>query len=136
MPGRWFRRRREVPRDAGAGERAGGLFDGGNNCAQAVLQATTGTEDKSLIDAAKAFSGGIGDSGCLCGALAGGVMALGLAGQPKKAGRLMELFREGHPATCCKVLSRPFKWNSRDHLANCRRITAETAEIVDRLLRE
>jgi hypothetical protein len=36
--------------------------------------------------------------------------------------------------TCCSALSREFKWKSREHLSNCRRITEETAGIVDGLL--
>ena len=115
-------------------ERAGRLFYSGLNCAQAVLQATAGVDDPALMSMAKAFGGGIGNSKCLCGALTGGVMALGLKGQGEKAGELVKLFKERHRVTCCAGLSKPYTWKSREHLANCRRLTEETAEMTSKLL--
>lgn len=117
-----------------AGARAGELFASGLNCAQAVLQATTGVDDPRTMGMAEAFGGGVGGSKCLCGAVSGGVMALGLKGKGNKAGKLIEAFKERHRVTCCVALSKPYKWKSREHLSNCRRITEETAEMVARLL--
>jgi C_GCAxxG_C_C family probable redox protein len=117
-------------------KRAGELFASGLNCAQAVLQATTGIDDPRMMEMAKAFGGGVGGSKCLCGAVSGGVMALGWSGQGKKSARLIEAFRESNRVTCCVALSRPYEWKSREHLANCRTITEETATIVERLLTE
>jgi hypothetical protein len=37
--------------------------------------------------------------------------------------------------TCCSALSRPYKWKSREHLENCRKLTEDTAEMVEKLLR-
>ncbi|TYO95207.1 C_GCAxxG_C_C family probable redox protein [Geothermobacter ehrlichii] len=121
--------------DESVAEKAGRLFDRGNNCAQAVLQATLGIDDPRLLDVAAAFGSGIGGQKCLCGAVSGGVMALGLAGRPRLAGRLVAKFRRRNRTTCCKALSAPFRWMSREHLANCRRLTAETATLVNELLR-
>ena len=62
-----------------AGDRAVLLFAQGNNCAQAVLLAVC--EEKGLcVDkaVASAFGGGMGRSGQTCGAVTGGLMALGL----------------------------------------------------------
>lgn len=115
-------------------DRAGRLFAAGLNCAQAVLQATAGVEDPALMAMAKAFGGGIGNSKCLCGALTGGVMALGLRGKGEKAGELVKLFKERHRVTCCAGLSKPYTWKSREHLANCRRLTEQTAEMTENLL--
>ncbi|NIQ93951.1 MAG: C_GCAxxG_C_C family protein [Desulfuromonadales bacterium] len=106
------------------------------NCTQAVLQATIGVDDPQMMEMAEAFGGGIGDSKCLCGAVSGGVMALGLSGKGKKSGALVKLFKEQNRATCCAALSRPYRWQSREHLANCRRITEETAAMVEKLLSE
>jgi len=69
--------------------KAGALYDGGYNCAQAVLQASTGRSDPELLAMAEAFGGGIGASGCLCGAVTGGVMALGLKGQGTRSGEVI-----------------------------------------------
>lgn len=118
-----------------AGECAGRLFDTGLNCAQAVLQATAGADEK-LLAMSEAFGGGVGGSKCLCGAVTGGVMALGLNGKGKKAGRLVTAFRAEHKVTCCKGLSAPFPWKSPEHLANCRRLTVWTAEETARLLKD
>lgn len=132
-----FRKRRAQAAAAamnGCAEKAGTLFDGGYNCAQAVLQATTGRRDTELLAMAEAFGGGIGESGCLCGAVTGGVMALGLAGHPERAGQLVAGFRAQFRTTCCRGLSNNYQWLSREHLANCRRLTVATAEMVEKLL--
>ncbi len=135
MFSRFFGRSRPAVAGESVAERAGRLFDSGMNCAQAVLQATTGSEDRQLMQMADAFGGGVGSSKCLCGAVSGGVMALGLKGKAKKSARLMQEFREKNRVACCVALSRPYKWLSREHRANCRRITVETAETVEKLLR-
>lgn len=113
---------------------AGKLFSKGLNCAQAVLQATTGRNDKDIMKMAKAFGGGISDRKCLCGAITGGLMALGLNGKSHKSGKLIDRFRDDQGATCCAALSRGHVWHSKEHLKNCRRITEETAKTVSELL--
>lgn len=115
-------------------EKAGVLFDGGYNCAQAVLQATTGRSDPELLAIAEAFGGGIGKSGCLCGAVTGGVMALGLMGQGARNGELVAAFRREFRTTCCRGLSKDYRWLSREHKANCRKLTVAAAGMVEELL--
>ena len=129
-----YRRARSVT-GGSAGERAGRLFDTGLNCAQAVLQATAGA-DETLLEMSGAFGGGVGGSKCLCGAVTGGVMALGLRGRGRKAGKLVALFRERNKVTCCKALSAGYPWKSPEHLANCRRLTVETATLTEQLLHD
>ena len=115
--------------------KAGALYDGGYNCTQSVLQASTGRSDPELLAMAEAFGGGIGASGCLCGAVTGGVMALGLKGQGARSGELVAAFREEFRTTCCRGLSKDYRWLSREHKANCRRITVATAGMVAKLLK-
>ena len=138
MLAKLFRRRKKISTTAPVAvrEEAGRLFASGCNCAQAVLRATTGTDNAELLQIAKAFGGGVGGSKCLCGAVSGAIMALGLRGREDSANRLVGEFRQTHGATCCVALSRNFRWNSREHRANCRRITEQTAEAVARLLDE
>lgn len=131
-----YRPSSRVEEDETVSEKAGRLFASGMNCTQAVLQSTTGIDDPKMMKMAEAFGGGIGDSKCLCGAVSGGVMALGLSGRKKKAGKLVELFKQKYGLTCCSALSRPYKWNSREHLSNCRKITEETTAMVEKLLNE
>ncbi len=118
----------------GQGRQAGVLFDEGLNCAQAVLQAVTGRDDADLLAMLDGFRGGIADTGCLCGAVTGGVMALGLAGQSHQAKKLMAAFTARFQTTCCRGLSKDYTWLSRKHLANCRMITVETAVMVAELI--
>lgn len=117
-------------------EKAGALYDGGYNCAQAVLQATTGRSDPELLAMARAFGGGIGASGCLCGAVTGGVMALGLMGKGERNGELVTAFRERFRTTCCRGLSKDYRWLSREHKANCRKLTEAAAGMVEALLKK
>lgn len=128
-------RPKSAPQGETAAEKAGRLFAAGLNCAQAVLQAAGGVDDPRMMEMAKPFGGGIGGSRCLCGAVSGGVLALGLNGKGRKADKLMASFKERNRVTCCSALSRPYEWKSREHLANCRRITEETAAMVAELLR-
>jgi C_GCAxxG_C_C family probable redox protein len=136
MLARILRLRKTGHEDETPGKRAGELFASGLNCAQAVLQATTGIDDPRMMEMAKAFGGGVGGSKCLCGAVSGGVMALGWNGKGAKAEKLVAAFKEHHRVSCCVALTKPYKWKSPEHLSNCRKITEETAEIVERLLKE
>jgi C_GCAxxG_C_C family probable redox protein len=62
-------------------EKAASCFRGGYNCAQCVLltmQEFWNVEDPLEPRVASAFGGGIGGRGSLCGALTGGIIAIGL----------------------------------------------------------
>lgn len=117
-------------------EIAGRLFDQGYSCTRAVLQATGGSSNPELLAATAGFSCGIGKSGCLCGAISGGVMALGLNWRADRCAALMAAFKEAFQTTCCRSLSKNYARGSVEHLANCRRITVTTAGLVEQLLRE
>ncbi len=116
--------------DPEVGERAGQLFDQGYNCAQAVLLANSGNVDPQLLEIAKSFGAGIAGAKCLCGAVSGGVMALSLAGEGKRSDLLVEGFRRQHLVTCCAGLSKAYKWKSKEHRDNCRRLTVSAAGMV------
>lgn len=118
------------------GARAGACYDDGLNCTQAVLQAHLGSVDPQMMAVGAAFGAGVGGSKCLCGAVTGGVIVLSLKGRGELAGELVKRFRAKNKVTCCKALSAPYRWKSAEHLANCRRLTIETAEEVERLLEE
>jgi len=62
-------------------KRSQGLFDSGMYCAESVLQAVAeayGMMDPLIPKIATGFCGGISRTSGICGALAGGIMALGL----------------------------------------------------------
>ncbi|WP_051261778.1 C-GCAxxG-C-C family protein [Desulfovibrio inopinatus] len=75
------------------------------------------------------------NSGCVCGALSGGQLALGmlLAGpgegrlsrrQVQQAGAaLHDRFKEEHGAVCCRVLTKKAEKEGRDHFDQCARFS-------------
>ena len=114
-------------------EIAGELFDEGHSWTRAVLEATSGSRNQELLSATAGFSCGIGKSGCLCGAITGGVMALGLKWRADRCTELMSAFKEAFQTTCCRGLSKNYVWGSAEHQANCRKITVATAGLVEKL---
>jgi C_GCAxxG_C_C family probable redox protein len=65
-----------------AGNRARAHFESGYKCAESVLLAVAeeqGIENEFIPSIASGFCSGMGRTGGLCGAVAGGVMALGLS---------------------------------------------------------
>ena len=94
------------------------------------------------------FGGGIGDSGCTCGALSGGVMALGLflgpgceGGLSKKqfrklVGNYHDRFRDGFGAVCCRDLIADFRKDRRKRAVFCRGLTGHCTGEAVRLILE
>lgn len=115
---------------------------GGLNCAESVLKAVLTHNGKScppgLLATASAFGAGIGGGGCVCGALAGGVIAMGaLFGKDGKAlaNALHEDFRQENGATCCRILSRDLIIGSPERLAACAQRTAAAAGFAAAIVR-
>jgi len=115
---------------------AGESFDAGDSCTLAVLRATLGQISQELQAAASGFHSGIGKSGCLCGAVSGGVMALGVKGAADRSAELISNFKAVFGTTCCRGLSGGEEWMSEELLSSCRRITVTTAGLVESILRE
>jgi C_GCAxxG_C_C family probable redox protein len=121
-------------------------------CAEAVLavlnRGLRGGLDPSLaLSLASGFPEGLGGRGCLCGAVSGGVMALGLFLRPRPpsilsrahgareaAGRLHDAFRVRFGSTCCRVLTRGLDPGSPAHFRHCAEVTGGAAEETARLL--
>jgi C_GCAxxG_C_C family probable redox protein len=119
-------------------------------CTEAVLAALNrgfngGLSDAQVMAMAAPFSAALGESGCLCGALSGSVMAAGLLlGQAHplhgrkrlrdSARHLHDTFRSVHGSTCCRVLSRPVQKDHRAHFRYCAGLTAQAAEMAARLI--
>jgi C_GCAxxG_C_C family probable redox protein len=122
-------------------------------CAEAVLLVLNrgfGGElpEETTIRLASAMTDGLGGAGCLCGALGGGVLALGLflgrdcAGgrdryHAQKASRaLHDLFRDNLGSTCCRVLNKKAKKGSRNHFEHCKEVTGIGARLAARVILE
>ena len=130
------------------------MFRNGFFCSEAVVSTIHkefGVQiSEEVVEMASGFPVGIGRSKCVCGALAGGVMALGMffgrttPGDPKVeknlavAKELHDWFKtaNGKNATCCRILTREFDMAKADHKPQCIRFTgmvaAKVAEIVIR----
>lgn len=131
------------------------LFRGGFFCSEAVLSSirTNFAIDipEDVIAMASGFPVGIGRSKCLCGAVSGGVMALGLVlgrtkqNDPKFEGTLSaskelhDWFKEnnGKNALCCRILTREFDMGQGEHKEQCIRFTGMVAgKVAEILIRE
>lgn len=134
-------------------------FRGGYFCCEALMAAIRDNFEldvpKEVVAMASGMAVGAGHSGCMCGALNGGILALGLffgrteQNGPKdpKVVKCMELAHELHDwfmqangknAVCCRVLTREFDMGKGEHKEQCIRFTgmcaAKVAEIVVREL--
>lgn len=108
------------------------------HCAEAVLAAVknefASTLPDDVVRLAAGFGGGSG-AGCICGAVSGGTMALGLVVQGDKKAvaaltrELHEWFKKEYGATCCKILTAHGK-------KGCVNLTASVAGKVAELLQE
>jgi C_GCAxxG_C_C family probable redox protein len=121
-------------------------------CAEAVLVALNqglggGLTRNQAIAMAAPFCIAMGDSGCMCGALSGAVMASGLFlgnGSPYRyrlqmrcgSRKLHDDFKAVHGATCCRVLSRKVKDDKKAHFQQCADLTAHATEMAARLILE
>lgn len=108
---------------------------------------------EAMIAAASGFPVGVGRSKCMCGAVSGGVLAIGYVfgrtepttpADPKSvktlalANELQQVFRDSHRVLCCSVQTRGMDMASGEHKAQCVGFTGEmaakTAEIITREL--
>jgi C_GCAxxG_C_C family probable redox protein len=149
----------DVPSTAGAdsvAERCGILFSSGMYCAESVLLAVAeahGQKDEAIPKIATGFCGGISRTSGMCGALAGGIMALGLLtgrSSPQESKdqcyalshRLVHRFREKFGSIQCTDLlgcdistaegARCFKAGSLESKI-CAPVSRQTAALVEEI---
>ena len=135
-------------------EKSGSYYlDNDFRCSESVLKVIWEkfkTElPEEIVSLATGFPHGVGGSGCICGALVGGTMALGMffgrsvAKEDDKLKKSMELsnelhniFKKNHKVTCCRVLIKKLTYGSPEHRQQCARfveeVTEETAKIIIR----
>jgi len=126
------------------------LFNGGFNCAEAIstviVEWRVSGRAAYITKAATAFGGGIGGSKCEnCGALTGGVIALGwLYGRTEPgadkqdayalATEFRNKFLDAFGSTQCKVILEAF--GQQENLLKCKRMTGAAAGILFDILSE
>lgn len=119
-------------------------------CSEAVVKVIhenfENTYGSDIVKLASGFPVGIGGAMCTCGAVNGGVIAIGMffgreLGKDKQVNKTMELSRElyneftkKHKVACCKILTKGKKIGSSQHLSHCVEMTGELAEITARIL--
>lgn len=119
-------------------------------CSEAVLKTINDMlpepQNDEIIKLSSGFAGGVGISGCLCGAISGGIMALGLVygrlygdnmndKMLPKAAMLHDYIKDMYHATCCRVLTKDIK-NDDEKTQHCIKITGEVAYFVAKTLLE
>ena len=119
-------------------------------CAEAVVVTLNkalngGLSEAQAVSVAAPFSIALGDSGCICGALSGAVLACGLfveKDQPyhhrqrmrKGARQLHDVFKDTNGATCCRVLSQSVRHDRQAHFQQCAHLTAGAAAMAAKLI--
>lgn len=82
------------------------------HCAEAVMEAIrkhfSPQTPEAVVATVSGFGGGSG-AGCICGAVSGGTVAIGLVSQDKKSTthltrELHKWFKEKYGVTCCKTI--------------------------------
>ncbi|MBG0765452.1 MAG: C_GCAxxG_C_C family protein [Tissierellales bacterium] len=127
-------------------KQAEGYFDRGEFfCSEAVVhtinQLLGNPFPQEVTKLASGFPIGLGKSGCLCGAVSGGSMALGMVygrnyGDPMKdkmfpiSASLHDYIKETYKSTCCRVLIKDYEFKSPERKAHCVQITGEVAAWV------
>ena len=128
-------------------QRALKAFNEGANCSEALWQAFCQELDEDQQRLGNCLAGGFGGGACakdLCGAIAGGIIVLGLyygrtPGEPRNPKlkelcyRFYHLAREELGSVYCRDLRDPEDENYRE---KCSIIVAKMAELIERLLQE
>lgn len=134
-------------------------FRGGYFCCEAVMASVRDNFEldvpKEVIAMSSGMAVGAGRSGCMCGALNGAILALGLffgrtepnGPQDPKVAKCMALTHElhnwfkestGKHSVCCRVLTKEFDMGKGEHKEQCVYFTGlcakKVAEIVVREL--
>ena len=131
------------------------LFRGGFFCSEAVVSAIRSNFEldipEEVISMASGFPVGIGRSKCLCGAVSGGVMAIGLffgrtVQKDPKVEKTLELSKELHDwfkvangknALCCRILTKEFDMGQGEHKEQCICFTGLVAgKVAEMIVRE
>ena len=121
-------------------------------CSEAVLvtlnQGLGGSlEEYQALALAAPFSEGIGKRGCMCGALGGALLAIGLfvggvnpvqrrTSVQAAAREFMDQFKTRFGSSCCRVLSKKSVDDSASRFSRCSELTAQAAASASELIFE
>ncbi|MCG8481719.1 MAG: C-GCAxxG-C-C family protein [Clostridia bacterium] len=132
-----------------ARNKAGQYFKDGHNCAEAIFLAFKDEFDldENLVKMFTGFGRGVGEAGCMCGALTGciGVLSM-ITGRTTTDNEerdqcyaytkeFHDRFKEQFSITCCRALN-PYDFSTRDHAVCCLKITGKTGKLFMEFLQE
>lgn len=134
-------------------ETAEGYFSRGEFfCSEAVVhtvnEALGWPFPKEITMLASGFPIGLGKAGCLCGAVSGGQMALGMALGRKHmdpmhekmfpiAKDLHDFIKQEYKSTCCRVITKDYEFASPERKQHCIKITGLVAKwVIEKLIDE
>ena len=138
------------PIEITARNKAGEYFKSGHNCTESIFLAYRDMlfpdMDKEMVKLATGFGGGLGESGCTCGALTGSIMVLGLLkgrtsphddrhAAYKVSNEFHDKFKENFKTTCCRSLNGT-DYETTEHMKRCLKITGTTAKMLMEYLNE
>ena len=120
-------------------------------CAEAVFVVLNqalrgGLRPEAAQQLVSGFGEGIGGVGCICGALSGGALALGLFNGSSIPGlrdnkpvmassrQLHDRFKTRFGSTCCRKLTRKVRKGSRNHYTLCAEHTGAAAEMAAEII--
>lgn len=130
--------------------KAGNYFKEGYNCAEAIFltyrELLASEMDPAMVSLFTGFGSGVGESGCMCGALTGSIAALNMlkgrtSNQASRdeayqlAREFAEKFTGKYGVTCCRALN-PHPFETREHLTTCLKITGNTSKMLMEFLEE
>lgn len=135
-----------------AAERAQYYYSHGANCAESVLMALPEALARAdlAVDSSVAagWAGGIGDKGCLCGALAGAIMVAGVCADrvattrrarakiaAQLAADIKKAFDAHFESSCCRTIRRRLSPEAPESTRHCGEVTAEAARLAAAVLR-
>jgi len=99
-----------------------------------------------IVKVASGFPVGIGGSGCTCGAVAGGIITIGLffgRSKPKDtkiekamalSKELHDVFKDRHKCLCCRILTKDMTLGSPEHMEQCISFTGEVAQEAAKII--
>lgn len=133
-----------------ARNKAGNYFKEGYNCAETIFliyrEYLAPEMDSSMVKLMTGFGGGLGHSGCMCGALAGSIAALNMlkgrtTNQESReeayqlAREFDERFEKKFGASCCRIIN-PHPFGSQEQKTNCLKVIGNTSKLLMEFLDE
>jgi C_GCAxxG_C_C family probable redox protein len=121
------------------------IFKQTDNCCKSMLETSIELLDlplpKEVVHLGSFYRKGLAETGCICGALAGGMMIIGyvLHDHPnglEAAKKFEKKFKEQNRSTCCRVIHKDQGIMNKFTGSGCRTLTGDAAALLFEIIRE